>query len=488
MKNFTKAAILLSAIFLFVNCSDDSSNPTKNDVPEDEIESSSSTKQGDSMSSSSAGICSDSKSSSSSGKQDLSSSSSKADVLPKDIDTTFTDSRDGQTYRVVLIGNALWFGQNLNYKATMSTCYQDYEPNCEHYGRLYTWEVAKSACPSGWHLPSQNEYDAMLKSIIEQTGASENSSEWTEDYLGATFGWSDGIMRNDPFGMALLPGGYRRTDSLYTDIGVGAYMVTSDEYKGNYSKYPYRYIYYSYIGEDNLYHMGIDDFFNSGGSYEEQYSVRCVNDSAVKNSDNYRSGPRTMEKWDLSPKIEAYTGPYKEFVDERDGQVYNTVKIGDQTWMTRNINFETPNSSCYNSSDLYCDFLGRLYEDADIMQACPTGWKVPSSKDWQKLKTYAIDFSEGQAPGYVLKAATNWASGYDGGVDGVGFSLYAAGYKSGSSYYAYGYGTELYAIDENETGSLTYVGFSGHPNDMVIGSELSYDDGNAFSIRCIQEP
>ena len=71
---------------------------------------------------------------------------------------TFTDSRDGQTYKTFSFKNAstgttvTWMAQNLNYKAEGSYAYDDKESNRKELGLLYTWEAAHKACPNGWHL------------------------------------------------------------------------------------------------------------------------------------------------------------------------------------------------------------------------------------------------------------------------------------------------------------------------------------------------
>ena len=77
------------------------------------------------------------------------------------------DKRDGQTYKTIMVEGKMWMAQNLNINVEGSYCYKDKDKdkdvNCEKYGRLYTWEVAKEACPKGWHLPSDEEWREMAE-------------------------------------------------------------------------------------------------------------------------------------------------------------------------------------------------------------------------------------------------------------------------------------------------------------------------------------
>ena len=59
-----------------------------------------------------------------------------------------------------------WTTANLNVNASSSYCYDDAEPNCNRYGRLYTWESAQRGCHSlgdGWRLPTDDEWRQMAK-------------------------------------------------------------------------------------------------------------------------------------------------------------------------------------------------------------------------------------------------------------------------------------------------------------------------------------
>ena len=89
------------------------------------------------------------------------SSSSAVSSVP---DGSFVDSRDGQVYKMVTIGNQVWMAQNLNFESPDSYCYEDKKDNCTKYGRLYKWSAA---------MDSAMEFMLVLKAYfqIEPLGA-----------------------------------------------------------------------------------------------------------------------------------------------------------------------------------------------------------------------------------------------------------------------------------------------------------------------------
>lgn len=79
---------------------------------------------------------------------------------------TFVDPRDGQSYKTIeLKDGKVWLAQNLNFNTMEGSTFYDFNrENIEKYGLLYTWEAAKEACPPGWHLPTDEEWQKLAES------------------------------------------------------------------------------------------------------------------------------------------------------------------------------------------------------------------------------------------------------------------------------------------------------------------------------------
>jgi len=92
------------------------------------------------------------------------------------------------------------------------------------------------------------------------------------------------------------------------------------------------------------------------------------------------------------------------FTDSRDGKKYRTVKIGTQTWMAENLNYAGKKDDigiCYGKKPENCEKYGALYTSDEAKKVCPSGWHLPSKKEWQTL----INFAGGdKVAGKKLKA------------------------------------------------------------------------------------
>jgi uncharacterized protein (TIGR02145 family) len=126
---------------------------------------------------------------------------------------TFTDKRDGKTYRTTVIGGKTWMAENLNYETPDgSWCYSDKlsASYCDKYGRLYDWKTAKRACPSGWRLSTRQDWDDLGLAIgcEKKVDPHNNGFYWfaAASKLQSTSGWW--INGGDEYGFSALPGGH----------------------------------------------------------------------------------------------------------------------------------------------------------------------------------------------------------------------------------------------------------------------------------------
>jgi len=78
-------------------------------------------------------------------------------TVNNEVPTIFTDPRDGNEYAIIKIGEQTWFTEDLTYTSPDFISYLNNATN----GRLYNWDAAINACPSGWHLPSDNDWKVL---------------------------------------------------------------------------------------------------------------------------------------------------------------------------------------------------------------------------------------------------------------------------------------------------------------------------------------
>jgi uncharacterized protein (TIGR02145 family) len=140
---------------------------------------------------------------------------SQAGVTP-DTAATITDSRDGKTYKAIKVGTQIWMAENLNYDdAKYSRCYDNNPDNCAKYGRLYDWETANNACPDGFHLPTNEEWNTLIDYVggEKMGGKSLKSSKGWKRYSKSDY-------FDNQYGFTALPGGYGYMVESYGYIDV----------------------------------------------------------------------------------------------------------------------------------------------------------------------------------------------------------------------------------------------------------------------------
>ena len=100
----------------------------------------------------------------------------------------------GQTYSTVETGGRVWMAENANLlNFDSSYCYGNNLDNCKKYGRLYDWKSANDACPTGWELPKQADFEkADLKALnIGKDGFRYYDGKFADENVSASFWTAD---------------------------------------------------------------------------------------------------------------------------------------------------------------------------------------------------------------------------------------------------------------------------------------------------------
>jgi uncharacterized protein (TIGR02145 family) len=229
---------------------------------------------------------------------------------------------------------------------------------------------------------------------------------------------------------------------------------------------------------------------SSGTTY--YYKVSAYNNGGESSQSSYGSATT------------AGTSTTGTFTDTRDNKTYKAVKIGNQTWMAENLNFQpsTGNSWCYDKRTENCNIYGRLYDwntamggkassnnvPSGVQGVCPSGWHLPFADEWDRLAesvggqkdNYGMYYSTGKA----LKATSGWNGGGNG-TDTYGFSALPGGRRDyggrfyGADYYG-DWWTATEGSSDNAYGLHMYYGY-----DYVYEYYDVKSDG--FSVRCVKD-
>lgn len=384
----------------------------------------------------------------------------------------YTDVRNNYVYKYITHNGIKWMTENLKYPSEgRGLCYATVESNCGKYGRLYTWNDAKDACPDEWRLPSKSEMEAFFKNpypdLLEKIGYGGMGSNW-----GGYWQWDDNTGVNHS--------GAHGKDS------VGYYWTgTNDNGKRYYFKLSADNPVFAYWEDDNLY------------SY-----VRCVwgkeSTSAASSSSVVNSSSSSGKASGWEPCKTSETGCYK---DDRDGKTYRTVEINGLLWMKDNLNYKVsggsylPDSSEmaseyseYFSTDYvknfkkYSDEYGRYYSWSGAKNACPQDWRLPTTSEFRELIQFAGGKNEAAQN---LKSTSGWAK--KNGVDKLGFSALPAGYMQTNGFYSR---VSTLAVFWSSDGDDEIYGEAEHltidDNADTIGISHTYKESYALSVRCIK--
>ncbi len=194
---------------------------------------------------------------------------------------------------------------------------------------------------------------------------------------------------------------------------------------------------------------------------------------------------------------------YGTLTDERDGQEYKTVKIGDQVWMAQNLNYEIAGSRCYK--DPYCASFGRFYTWAAAMDSvagfsdygkgcgenltcsptypvrgiCPSHWHLPSKDEWDILIKIVGGVS---AAGKKLRTTAGWLF-QENGSDAYSFSALPVGYSTHGSFDNYGYSADFWSSTENGP-SAAYAMRLVYGDEARLFNHFKYYE---VPVRCVKD-
>jgi len=210
-------------------------------------------------------------------------------------------------------------------------------------------------------------------------------------------------------------------------------------------------------------------------------------------------------------------------VTDYDGNVYQTVKIGDQWWMAENLkvthykNGDTLSyrhednwygnnfgAYCYyNDDSTYASNYGALYNGYAVRNnrgLAPEGWHIPSDEEWNELQIYlgmrpgqidSLDYA-GNNIGFKLKSTSGWDDFVDSdpeyggnGIDEVGFCALPGGYRWNYGN-CYDMGTDAYFWTSTIDSEVRYWYRNvSHGAISIVRDQNFISFG--FSVRCVKD-
>ena len=180
------------------------------------------------------------------------------------------------------------------------------------------------------------------------------------------------------------------------------------------------------------------------------------------------------------------------FCDARNGALYAFVTLGEQTWMTKNLNYGTPEDSssfCYDGDIENCEKFGRLYKWETALKVCPEGWHVSDTADWNRLERFVAGKIGGvDNVGYALKSQDAWeeeGKPYGYGSDKFGFGIMPAGKRDSSGSFT-GLGRTAFFWTPTEIDELNAQSVVQYAHNTRVSRE-SPSKNEARSVRCVRD-
>lgn len=173
------------------------------------------------------------------------------------------------------------------------------------------------------------------------------------------------------------------------------------------------------------------------------------------------------------------------FTDNRDGKVYKTIKIGNQTWFAENLAYKA-NGGCwaYNKDSVNVTKYGYLYSWEAAKTASPAGWHLPSDAEWTTLTDY---LGGAKVAGGKLKSTMEWSvDASENATNESGFNALpgsALGYNNGTSNFG------VLGVDAffwTATPEKNYVWIRHLNESSMLFRDFDFSAA-AYSVRCIKD-
>lgn len=193
-------------------------------------------------------------------------------------------------------------------------------------------------------------------------------------------------------------------------------------------------------------------------------------------------------------------GPVTGTVTDIDGNVYQTVKIGEQTWMTEALMTTRYNdgSQINNAVAGYYTFdelglttrtsrMGKEVISTKTKKICPEGWHIPSKDEWTELYGFIAHDNNGAygiKVGKALKSKTGWA-GPGTGDDIYGFNARATGAYNPDSAKVTGIGKSTYLLSGDNDHSGPWLRAMYNFNDSFHETTGWFEAG--YTVRCLKD-
>ncbi len=202
-----------------------------------------------------------------------------------------------------------------------------------------------------------------------------------------------------------------------------------------------------------------------------------------ENRDTMHPAHKLASQLDVSSEVDSV-------IDKRDGEVYSTITIGEQTWMAENMRFKAEGS--WLNPDNPLPIYGRLYSWVAAQSVCPEGWRLPSDAEWSELEVaLGMDpldkgntFWRGTHAA-TMKSTTGWEKSGKG-TNSSRFNVYPTGFYFDGKFDGLGYSAGFWSTKNSLTDSV-WVRFFAGPQEGVNRFMDSPKRDGGIACRCIRD-